>query len=207
MGAVHQQVQHRGSGIAPEEPPDQREVPAVAHDSMITKVLWAYDISSEGGPVSEQRPRVDGRDPGEAIEEMVEHVLGLAETWLVWDGKPVSGLGREYTPHKAIRRVADHMIDHLAQLDARIAGVSSLPDEWHASAITTEADMARFSREDLDEARSRLRRLAQVWRIRLRSVPRNELDAPKGDDYTLREIAFCAVESGDYADAIGPLGP
>jgi len=156
--------------------------------------------------MSEQRPRVDGRDPGQAIEEMVEHVLGLAETWLGWDGKPVWGLGREYTPHKAVRRVADHMIDHLAQLDARLAGVPSLPDEWHASAITTDGDMAPFSIDDLDEARSRLRRLAQIWRIRLRSVPEREMDAPAGDDYTLREIAFCAVESGAYADAIGPIG-
>jgi hypothetical protein len=156
--------------------------------------------------MSEQSPRVDARDPGEAIEEMVEHVLHLAESWLVWDGRTVAGLGREYTPHKAIRRVTDHMIDHLAQLDARLAGVPSLPDEWHASAITSEADMAPFSREDLDEARSRLRRLAQMWRIRLRSIPGNQMDAPEGDEYTLREIAFCAVESGDYADAVGQLG-
>jgi len=156
--------------------------------------------------MTEERPRVHDRDPGEAIEEMVEHVLGLAETWLAWDGKPVSALGREYTPHKAIRRVADHMIDHLAQLEARLAGVPSLPDEWHASAITTLADMAPFSRGDLDEAGSRLRRLAQIWRIRLGSVQQSKMDASEGDDYTPREIAFCAVESGEYADAIGSLG-
>lgn len=156
--------------------------------------------------MSEERPRVDDRDPGEAIEEMVEHVLGLAETWVAWNGKPVSALGREYTPHKAIRRVADHMIDHLAQLEARLAGVPSLRDAWHASAMTTQADMAPFSRGDLDEAGSRLRRLAQIWRIRLRSVRESKMDASEGDDYTLREIAFCAVESGDYADAIGSLG-
>jgi hypothetical protein len=29
------------------------------------------------------------------------------------------------------------MIDHLAQLDARVAEVPSLPDEWHASSVTT----------------------------------------------------------------------
>jgi hypothetical protein len=154
----------------------------------------------------DERPRVDGRDPGEAMQEMVEHVLGLAETWLAWDGKPVPGLGREYTPHKAIRRVADHMIDHLAQLDARLAGIASLPDEWHASAVTTPADMAPFSQEDLDEAGSRLRRLAQIWRVRLSSVPEDEMDASEGDDYTPREMAFCAIESRDYADAIGSLG-
>jgi hypothetical protein len=155
--------------------------------------------------MSDERPRVDDRDPGEAIEQMVEHVLGLAETWMDWDGKPVAGLGRTYTPHKAIRRVADHMIDHLAQLDARLAGIPSLPDEWHGSAVTTPADLAPFSRDDLDEARSRLRRLAQIWKIRLLSVPDTEMDAAHGADYTIREIAFCAVESRDYADAIGAL--
>jgi hypothetical protein len=98
------------------------------------------------------------------------------------------------------------MIDHLAQFDARLAGVASLPDEGHASAITTGADMAPFSQEDLDEARSRLKRLAQLWRSRLANVPEGDMDRAEGDEYTLREIAFCAVESGDYADAIGPLG-
>jgi hypothetical protein len=156
--------------------------------------------------LSDTRPRVDGRDPGEVIEAMVEHVLELAATWQAWDGRPIPGLGREYTPHKAIRRVADHMIDHLAQLDARIAGVRSLPDEWHGSTVTTAADMAPFTREDLDEARSRLRRLVQLWKIRLRNVPWSDMDVAEGDEYTVREITFCAVESGAYADAIGGLG-
>jgi hypothetical protein len=156
--------------------------------------------------VSDTRPTVDDRDPSEAIEQMVEHVLEVAATWFAWDGNPIPGLGRDYTPHKAIRRVGDHMIDHLAQLDARLAGVPSLPDEWHGSTVTTPADMAPFTHTDLDEARSRLRRLAQIWKIRLRDVPGGDLDVPHGDEYTLREIAFCAIESGAYADAIGRLG-
>jgi|SRR6266545_3693157 hypothetical protein len=154
----------------------------------------------------EQRPQVDKRDPADAIDEMVEHVLALAETWTTWDGEAVSGLGRRYTPHKAIRRVADHMIDHLAQFDARVAGVPSLPDEWHGSAITTDSDMATFTQDDLDEARSRLRRLAQLWRIRLATVPPGDMDADAGEEYTLREVAFCAVESSAYADAVGRIG-
>lgn len=153
-----------------------------------------------------ERPEVDDRDPGGAVVQMVEDVLALAETWPAWDGKPLSGMGREYTPHKAIRRVADHMIDHLAQLDAVLAGVPSLPDEWHASSVTTAADMAPFSIQDLDEARSRLRRLAQIWKIHLDRVPEDIMDASSGDEYTPREIAFCAVESAAYADVIGRLG-
>jgi hypothetical protein len=155
--------------------------------------------------MSEERPPVDGRDPRDAIDQMVDRVLELADTWVAWDGRPVRGLGREYTPHKAIRRVTDHMIDHLTQLDARLAGVPSPPDTWHGSSITTPADTAPFTKEDLDEASSRLRRLAQLWRLRLSSVNEADMDAPAGDEYTIREIAFCAVESQSYADVIGRL--
>lgn len=136
---------------------------------------------------------------------MVEHVLALAATWSTWDGRPRAIDDRVYTPHKAIRRVADHMIDHLAQLEAHVAAQPSLPDEWHASAMTTPADLASFGPEDLDEARSRLRRLAQLWRIRLQAVPKEELDIATSDSYTPREMAFCAAGSAYYADAIGDL--
>src|SRR5437870_2871210 len=94
--------------------------------------------------------------PAGAIDNMVNHVLDLASTWMMWDGAPIQSGERVFTPHKAIRRVADHMIDHLAQLEAHTAGVPSLPDRWHASAVTTPADLAPFLQEDLDEARSRL---------------------------------------------------
>src|SRR5207237_4015533 len=69
-------------------------------------------------------PRVDDRDPADAIHEMVSHVLGLAETWVAWDGKPVAIDDREDTPHKAIRRVAAHLIDHLPHLATHFADVS-----------------------------------------------------------------------------------
>jgi hypothetical protein len=75
-------------------------------------------------------------------------------------------VSQAYTPHKAIRRVADHLIDHLAEFDARLADQPAIPDEWHASAIITAADRALFTIEDFDEAQSRLRRLALMWDIR-----------------------------------------
>jgi hypothetical protein len=162
----------------------------------------------EAGKVSggnDDRPRVDDRDPADAVHDMVSHVLELAETWVAWDGKPVAIDDRVYTPHKAIRRVADHMLDHLAQLDTHLADVSSLPDEWHASSTTTPADLAPFQPEDLDEARSRLSRPAQIWRIRLGSVPDRMMDAAEGDSYTPREMAFHLLESTYYADAIGAI--
>jgi hypothetical protein len=162
--------------------------------------------AGKASAANNDRPRVDDRDPADAIQEMVSHVLELAETWVAWDGKPFGIDDRVYTPHKAIRRVADHMIDHLAQLETHLAQVAPIPDEWHASSMTTDADLAPFRSEDLDEARSRLTRLAQIWRIRLASIPGGEMDAATGDAYTPREIVFHLLESTFYADAVGVIG-
>jgi len=144
------------------------------------------------------------------VTAMVDHVLELAATWPLWDGRPfdVPADGEQtriYTPHKAVRRVADHLVDHLAELEARLAGRPTELDRWHASAITTAADLATFTDEDLDEARSRLRRLAAIWDTRLRSLSDAQLDAATVDAWTLRQLAFHLAESAYYADAVGAL--
>jgi hypothetical protein len=143
---------------------------------------------------------------------MVDHVLDVAATWPRWNGRPVETPvegepARVYTPHKAIRRVADHLLDHLAELEARLAGRPTEPDHWHASAITTSADLASFTPDDLDEARSRLRRLALIWDVRLRSLSDQQLDEQAGDAWTLRQLAFHVAESAFYADSVGVLAP
>ena len=92
-------------------------------------------------------------------------VFGVCEPG--WDGVPVAVGDRVYT---AIRRVADHLVDHPAEIEARVAGAATIPDTWYASAITTPADLAPFTAEDLDEGRSRLTRLAQVLEVRLRAL-------------------------------------
>jgi hypothetical protein len=150
-------------------------------------------------------PITDGRDPAQVVEDAVAHALRLAETWPAWDGRPRAVEDRIYTPHKAIRRLADHLLDHLAELEARTAGQPSLPDHWHASAVTTPADLAPFTREDLDEARSRLTRLAQIWSLRVRALGDERLDRVEGDAWTLRQVAF-HLGSTFYADAVGSLG-
>jgi hypothetical protein len=152
-----------------------------------------------------EEPRVDGRHPAEVVTGMVARVLALAQTWTVWDGEPRAVDDRIYTPHKAIRRVADHLVDHLAEIEARLAGVPTIPDAWHASASTTPADLAAFTSADLDEARSRLTRLAQVFDLRLRALPEAELDRRSGDAWSVRQIAFHLEESLYYADAVGDL--
>ena len=145
-------------------------------------------------------------DPTQVIEDAVAHALRLAETWTAWDGQPVTVDGRIYTPHKAVRRLADHLVDHLAELEARVAGQAPLPDHWHASAVTTPADLAPFTAEDLDEARSRLTRLAQIWSVRLHAIGNERLDRVEGEGWTLRQVAL-HLGSTYYADAIGELTP
>lgn len=156
--------------------------------------------------MADDRPVTDDRDPAEVVSDMVDHVLALVDTWPAWDGAPGGVDDRVYTPHKAVRRVADHMVDHLAEVDARLAGEPTIPDHWHASAITTPADLAPFTADDRDEAHSRLSRLALVWRVRLRSLDDERLDRHEGDAWTIREVAFHLAESTYYADAVGDLG-
>ncbi|MFE0256418.1 hypothetical protein [Streptomyces sp. NPDC059010] len=153
-----------------------------------------------GGP-AETVPRT----PAEAVTAMVDHVLALAASWPDWDGTPARIDDRVYTPHKAIRRVADHLIDHLAELEARLAGETPQPDHWHASAVTTEADLAPFTRQDLDEARSRLTRLARIWANRLDALTDDQLDHSPGDGWSFRELARHLEGSTYYADAVGEL--
>jgi hypothetical protein len=73
--------------------------------------------------------------------------------------------------------------------------------------VTTPADLAAFTLDDLDEARSRLRRLALIWEVRLRSLSSEQLDASGGDAWTLRQVAFHVAESAFYADSVGALAP
>lgn len=145
------------------------------------------------------------RTPASAVTGMVDHVLALAGTWTAWDGEPVHADDRVHTPHKAIRRVTDHLIDHLAELEARLAGETPCPDHWHASATTTGADLAPFTQEDLDEARSRLTRLARIWANRLDALTQEQLDRSPGEGWTFRELALHLGGSTYYADALGDL--
>jgi hypothetical protein len=145
---------------------------------------------------------IDEEQPELIVPELVAYVLDRAATWTTWDGVPRPIDDRVYTPHKAIRRVADHLIDHLAEIEARVAGVPTIPDHWHASAITTAADLAPFTEEDLQEARSRLTRLAQIYEVRLGVLTPAELDHRDGDAWSPRQIVLHLKGSRYYADAL-----
>jgi glutamine synthetase adenylyltransferase len=143
-------------------------------------------------------------NPGELVEQAVERSLLLIETWPAWDGQPLTADdGRIYTPHKAIRRIADHIVDHLAEVEALLAGVPTQPDEWQASALTSQADLAPFTVEDAREAEQRLRRLGRTFALRYAAVDPAEWDKERGPNRTLRQTAEHLAESEWYADQVG----
>jgi hypothetical protein len=137
------------------------------------------------------------------IDAAVDDVLAIAAGWLGWDGRPVLHDGNAWTPHKAMRRVTDHMLDHLAEIECRLAGLPTVPDRWHGRAVTTDADFARFTEVDLDEATSRLTRLAACYRARLRDVDAATLDKSDGDAWSLRQVVEHVAEVTFYAKAMG----
>jgi len=141
-----------------------------------------------------------------AVSHGVERTLELAQTWLAWDGRPMIGEdpSRIYTPHKALRRHTDHLIDHLAQIEALYAAVPSLPDGWHGSSATTPSDWAQFTEADLGEAQQRLRRLAAIFEIRLKSIGTQGWDEARGSSWTIRQIVEHVADAW-YAEQVGDL--
>jgi hypothetical protein len=121
---------------------------------------------------------ISSDNPGTAVEDAVRRALVLVDTWIHWDGRArVSEDGdRIYTPHKAVRRIADHLVDHLAEVEAQLAGVETQHDGWHASLLTVDSDWARFTEADRDEAHQRLPRLARTFALRRAAAGPDEWD-------------------------------
>jgi hypothetical protein len=151
----------------------------------------------------------DSGNPGQLVSDSVEACLEIAATWHAWDGRPVArtvdGKPNTWTPAKALRRITDHLIDHLQQVEALLAGVPSIPDTWHGRFVTLDADWARFTEADYDEACSRLRRLGRWYVLRYQAAGPAAWDEPRGGEWTLREIAEHVAEVRFYAEQVGSL--
>jgi hypothetical protein len=151
-------------------------------------------------------PDTDDRDLAPLVPAAVAEVLAVAETWLGWNGSPVYSSGNAWTPLKALRRVADHLLDHLAEIECRLAGQPTLPDHWHGRMVTLEADFAHFTETDLDEATSRLNRLGACYRAKICQIDADVLDARPADGiWTIREIVHHVCGVTMYADMMGSL--
>jgi hypothetical protein len=69
-----------------------------------------------------------------------------------------------------------------------------------------DADFARFTEIDLDEATSRLNRLASCYQALLHDRDAAFLDArPATDIWTVREVVHHVSNVTAYAEMIGPL--
>jgi hypothetical protein len=148
-------------------------------------------------------PDTDDRDVTGLIPAAVDEVLSTAEAWLAWDGRPVHADGNAWTPHKCLRRVTDHLLDHLAELECRLAGQPTVPDRWHGRRLTLDADFARFTEADLDEATSRLTRLAAAYRARLSTLDPATLDARGADGaWSIRQIVHHVSNVTYYAHCL-----
>jgi len=74
-----------------------------------------------------------------------------------------SGLGYEFTPRKTLRRILDHALDHLNQIEQWLVwqqnGIVPQPtDGWAGSALTLDEDTLPLTTSDLD---------SWLWRIDL----------------------------------------
>jgi hypothetical protein len=149
------------------------------------------------------------KNPGHLVADSVERCLALAQTWHAWDGRPIpaanDGKPNVWTPHKALRRITDHLIDHLHEVEALLAGAEPMPDEWHGRRVTLDADWARFTEPDFDEACSRLRRLARCYLLRYDAAGPQAWDTPRGTAWTLRQIAEHVAGVTYYAEKVGSL--
>jgi hypothetical protein len=76
-----------------------------------------------------------------------------------------------------------------------------MPDDRNpADVVTSLVEQAPFTAEDLDEARSRLTRLAQIFEIRLAQLTPEQLDHRDGDAWSPRQIALHLKGSLYYID-------
>lgn len=162
---------------------------------------------STSGTAPGSAPETDDRDPAGIVADMVDHVLALAGTWTAWDGRPVPADDRVHTPHKAIRRVADHLVDHLAEMEARLVGrrrsrTTGTPRRPPPGRTSPRSPVPTSTRPA-----AALTRLARIWVNRLEALTPEQLDRSPGTGWTFRQLAFHVAESTYYADAVGDLAP
>lgn len=119
-----------------------------------------------------------------------------------------------YTPRKVLRRVVDHALDHLNQIDQWLAWqdqgrVPTPTDGWAPSSITLDEDRVPLSDADLGAWMWRVDQTTRLVIQRASLLSENELDwAPPDGGWTLRRVVH-HVASAEwlYATALEELLP
>ena len=110
---------------------------------------------------------------------------------------PLSAAGVErytYTPRKVLRRVLDHSLDHLNQIDQWLAwqrdGVVPTPtDGWAGSTVTLPDDRLPLAQRDLDAWLWRIDQAARLLQQRAAGLTSDELDwLPPDGGWPLRRV-------------------
>ena len=106
-----------------------------------------------------------------------------------------AGVGRyTYTPRKALRRVLDHALDHLNQIEQWLAwqrdGLVPTPtDGWVGSSVTLPGDLLPLSSSDLDAWLWRIDQVARLVQQRAGELTEAELDwQPPDAGWPLRRV-------------------
>jgi len=106
-----------------------------------------------------------------------------------------------YTPRKVLRRVLDHALDHLNQIDQwltwRRDGVVPIPtDGWVPSTVTLPDDRLPLDRRDLDAWLWRIDQAARLLHQRAAGLTQDELDwLPPDGGWPLRRVLHHVARS------------
>jgi hypothetical protein len=118
-----------------------------------------------------------------------------------------------YTPRKALRRVLDHALDHLNQIDQWLAwrrnGVVPTPtDGWVPSSVTLAEDRLPLTRPDLDAWLWRIDQAARLVVRRAAALEPAELDWTPPEGWPLRRVLHHLARSERlYAAALDEALP
>lgn len=145
------------------------------------------------------------------LERLADHDPAVA----VAGGAP----GYTYTPRKVLRRVLDHALDHLDQIEQwrhwRCDGVVPVPaDGWAGSTTTFAEDHASLSRDELAAWLWRIDRAVAAVVARAGRLSAEELDwrpTTDADGWSLRRmlhhLAYVELFYVVWLDAALPEGP
>lgn len=123
------------------------------------------------------------------LERLVDH--DAATEISLSDGE---GFTYVFTPRKVLRRVLDHALDHLNQIEQWVAwqerGLAPIPaDGWVGSSVTLAEDLLSLSSSDLDAWLWRIDLAVEMLATRATQLDGSQLDwVPPDGGWTLRQV-------------------
>jgi len=140
--------------------------------------------------------RLTGHDPAHEVTSVMTNELffRLTDAHPAPLTSPPGARRYTYTPRKVLRRVLDHALDHLNQIDQwltwRRDGVVPIPtDGWVPSTVTLPDDRLPLDRRDLDAWLWRIDQAARLLHQRAAGLTQDELDwLPPDGGWPLRRV-------------------